>query len=498
MAGPEETADFAALIRELKDRSGLSYGVLAKRLHMSTSTLHRYCNGDAVPTEYAPVERFARLCKATPDELVEAHRRWILADGARQRERKAAITGTATNTASATSNTASATASPTAAAASAPGAATTTPEPGTNPGTPAPTNTSPSTPAPTGAGAGTEAHASTGTKPPTTNPEPPATSPQPPAPNTPTPHNRRRTTLFAAAAVAVVLAATALVPRLVSGDDGGGDRKQEAGSVTSTGQGTGTGATSAPPKSTSKATSSPSSSTSPSDSTSPSESAKTSGNAAAGTASGGGGGGTDQSAAVPLTVTTRPYAWESPCSQTYLVDEDAAKVPPPPTEQDAPSWVSALGAVSAGSQYLELTVQGTGADTVVLQSLNVRVVGSGAPLARNAYTMGYVGVGCGGGVPTHSFDVGLDATRPVATPTAGQTGLPYKVSESDPEVLYITAAADSHDVRWYLELAWSSGTRHGVLRIDDQGKPFHTSGMNGRPRYGYSLDKSEWVPHQDD
>ncbi len=144
-------------------------------------------------------------------------------------------------------------------------------------------------------------------------------------------------------------------------------------------------------------------------------------------------------------------------------------MPPPPTEQDAPSWVSALGAVSAGSQYLELTVQGTGEDTVVLQSLNVRVVGSGAPLARNAYTMGYVGVGCGGGVPTHSFDVGLDATRPVATPKAGQTGLPYKVSESDPEVLYITAAAASHDVRWYLELAWSSGTRHGVLRIDDQG-----------------------------
>ncbi|MBK6013814.1 helix-turn-helix transcriptional regulator, partial [Streptomyces sp. MBT53] len=103
----DETADFAALIRELKDRSGLSYGVLAKRLHMSTSTLHRYCNGDAVPTEYAPVERFARLCKATPDELVEAHRRWILADGARQRERKSAATAA---TATATTATATATA----------------------------------------------------------------------------------------------------------------------------------------------------------------------------------------------------------------------------------------------------------------------------------------------------------------------------------------------------------------------------------------------------
>ena len=443
MAGPEETADFAALIRELKDRSGLSYGVLAKRLHMSTSTLHRYCNGDAVPTEYAPVERFARLCKATPDELVEAHRRWILAHGARQRERKAAAAGAPTATAL---------------------AATATPAPGTN------------TPAP-------------GANPPEPS-QPTAPDPDPDS-NTRT-RTRRRTTLLTAAAVAVVLAATALVPRLLSGDDNSGDRKQEAGSVTSTGN----GSSGPSPSSKSKATSSPSSSTSPSDSAKPSHSAT----ARTGTSAtpGGKADGGAATAAVPLTVTSRPYAWESPCSQTYLVDEDAAKVPPPPTEQDAPSWVSALGAVSADSQYLELTVQGTGEETVVLQSLNVRVVQSGAPLAWNTYTMGYVGVGCGGGVPTHSFDVGLDATRPVATPKSGQTGLPYKVSESDPEVLYITAGAASHDVRWYMELAWTSGTRHGVLRIDDQGKPFHTSGMSGRPRYGYSLDDSEWVPHQDD
>ncbi|EXU90214.1 hypothetical protein P354_17455 [Streptomyces noursei PD-1] len=77
--------DLAALLRELKERSGLSYGALAKRLHMSTSTLHRYVNGTAVPTEFAPVERFARACRAAPEELVEVHRRWIVADAARGR-----------------------------------------------------------------------------------------------------------------------------------------------------------------------------------------------------------------------------------------------------------------------------------------------------------------------------------------------------------------------------------------------------------------------------
>lgn len=84
----EDTAEagFARQLRELKDRSGHSYGTLAKRLHMSTSTLHRYCRGDVVPTDYAPLERLARLCKASPEELVELHRRWVLADANRPRK----------------------------------------------------------------------------------------------------------------------------------------------------------------------------------------------------------------------------------------------------------------------------------------------------------------------------------------------------------------------------------------------------------------------------
>ncbi|MFE6686480.1 hypothetical protein ACFVFQ_08370 [Streptomyces sp. NPDC057743] len=49
-------------------------------------------------------------------------------------------------------------------------------------------------------------------------------------------------------------------------------------------------------------------------------------------------------------------------------------------------------------------------------------------------------------------------------------------------------------MRWYLELAWSSGGRHGTMTIGDDGKqPFGTSGDGGRPQYGYSLDKKAWV-----
>ncbi|MFC9927112.1 helix-turn-helix domain-containing protein [Streptomyces sp. NPDC127190] len=81
----DESRELAALLLALKERSGRSYGMLAKRLHVGTSTLHRYCNGTTVANEYAPLERFARVCGATPEELVELHRRWILADAARGR-----------------------------------------------------------------------------------------------------------------------------------------------------------------------------------------------------------------------------------------------------------------------------------------------------------------------------------------------------------------------------------------------------------------------------
>jgi hypothetical protein len=91
----DDVAAFAALLRTLKERTDRSYGSLARRLAMNTSTLHRYCAGEAVPLDFAPVERFAALCGASPEERLELHRRWLLAVAARQRPRTASTAGTA-------------------------------------------------------------------------------------------------------------------------------------------------------------------------------------------------------------------------------------------------------------------------------------------------------------------------------------------------------------------------------------------------------------------
>ncbi|CQR62603.1 hypothetical protein [Streptomyces leeuwenhoekii] len=195
----------------------------------------------------------------------------------------------------------------------------------------------------------------------------------------------------------------------------------------------------------------------------------------------------------PLTVSVQPYTWEGPCDQRYLVNRPPQEVSPPPVEQDAPAWVAKYGAVSSGRQFVTLTVQGTGEETVVVKSLKVRTAGKRAPLAWNDYVMGYPDVGCGGGVPERFFTVALDAVRPAVVPQAGGADFPFKVSESDPEVYHVLADASAYDVRWYLELEWSSGSRHGTLRIDDEGRPFRTSGNNGRPAYEFPLGGEKWV-----
>ncbi|MFF4213293.1 helix-turn-helix domain-containing protein [Streptomyces sp. NPDC001796] len=468
---------FARLLRELKDRSGLSYGALAKRLHMSTSTLHRYCNGTAVPIEYAPVERLARVCRATPDELVELHRRWILADAARgSRAEQATATGSVQGAGSADAKDVTDAADAPDAADAADAADVRETIETADPGSPAPHGR--------GEGNGDGDDHGDGHGDGDDHGEQVVVD----VPREFAPPRRRRTALIASAATVAVLGAVVLSVLPFGGGNDAGDQ-QAAGTTATT---TGTVDAGKP---------SPSSSPSPSakghtPSASASAPTTASGGAGSGTSKDGGKQGGAQrndgsaTGAVPLTVGTRPYVYDDPCSQHFLVNSEPEQVGPPANEQDAPRWAAAYGAVSSDAQEIALTVQGTGEDTVVLEALHVRVLAKGAPLAWNDYSMG---VGCGGGVDTKSFDIDLDNGSPTVTVKGGQRDFPYKVTESDPEVFYVTAHTKAHDVRWDLTLDWSSGGRRGTVHIDNAGTAFRTSADVNRPGYDYPLGGSEWI-----
>ncbi|MDG5806609.1 helix-turn-helix transcriptional regulator [Streptomyces ossamyceticus] len=470
-------AGFAEQLRELKERSGLSYGALAKRLHMSTSTLHRYCNGDAVPTDYAPVERLARLCRATPGELVELHRKWVLADATRGRK--------GGDLRAAGGDVAVAAAADGGGAAAEPSAPVTGAAPGEGAGDAAVGAREESGPAeavPDGA-AMSEGEVVEG-------------GPGARALRTaPRPRRRARVALVAGVAVAALVGAVTLAVSLPSDESGGDGGRRSLADVPA---GDAAGPEEGSPSS-SDASPSPSGNK-------PAGKGATDGKAAKGDGKGapastgvatptgsGAGGGDSASLDPPLSVKVEPYLWESPCDQRYLVNRPPKDVAEPPPEPDAASWVARMGAVSSGGQYLRLTVQGTGKETVVVNSVKVRTVAKRQPLPWNDYVMGYPGVGCGAGVPTRSFTVALDAARPVVKPEAGSRDFPYSVSESDPEVYFIKADASVYDVSWYLEATWSSGSRSGTLTVNNGGQPFRTSGNNGRPAYEYPLNGKQWV-----
>ncbi|MFQ6198160.1 helix-turn-helix domain-containing protein [Streptomyces sp. NPDC000405] len=448
----EETEEFAELLRELKSRSGQSYAGLAKRLHMSTSTVHRYCNGDAVPAEYAPVERFARVCGAKPEELVELHRHWILADAARRRKAATSRAVAAPSaTEGATEGAAEADASPV-------------------PGAPA-----------QGAAATPVSSAAAG-------PSSGGAHPSRPAGRLPT----TRLALIGAVVVAIAAASAAVVGYAASPGRGSAAhddarRPQQAQSPTAPGR------TSIPKPLLSSPSASPSGGTVAPAPDAPSEAPSEAPGPKAPS------GGDSAPAAVPLTVSTRPYVWQDRCDQYYLTDRQPPFMPPPPEEQDAPGWAANLRAVAGGRTDVELSVQGKGREAVVLHALRVRVVKRSAPLSWNAYAMGS---GCGGGLTPAFHDLDLDAGQPRVRAMGGMQGdiaipatdFPYKVSSTDPQVLKVYARTESHDVSWYLELEWSSGDRHGTVRIDDHGRPFRTSAIKDRPQYFYWLGKNVWSP----
>ncbi|MFT2014450.1 hypothetical protein ACMA1D_01180 [Streptomyces sp. 796.1] len=203
-------------------------------------------------------------------------------------------------------------------------------------------------------------------------------------------------------------------------------------------------------------------------------------------------------AGTPLTVSTRSHVWENGCDHRYLVDREPTAVAPPPVEQDAPGWAAAHGAVHGGTTNVEVTVAGRSDRAVVLRGLQVRVVGRQAPLAWPSFAMEN---GCGGSLTPRAFAVDLDAARPLAKPTDGNDGgrplpavrFPYRVSATDPEVLRVNARTVDCDCQWYLELDWTSGDRQGTVRIDDGGRPFRTSGLKGRPEYGYWSSEGGWI-----
>ncbi|MFE9098784.1 helix-turn-helix domain-containing protein [Streptomyces sp. NPDC007264] len=507
MSTRDDVEQFAALLRRLKERTARSYGSLARRLNMNTSTLHRYCAGEAVPQDYAAVDRLAAFCGASPEERLALHRLWLLAVAARQQSRAGAETAAA-----AAETSGSARGEEAAETAEAEGA----PEPtggegasgpdsrtaqGVGPGAPGPGGPGPGGPGPGGPGAGGPGPDAPGPGGPGPGgPGPGAPEPDGPEPDGPEataqadatrsagrPWYRRRRIAVGAAAATVLLVTLGSLSALSAGRShdhsaGAPDQSRTAGTGTShhpsaTASGSSSGRSPASPSAGQRASGNPESKGEPST-------------------------GTKGDAGVPLVWTADSQVWQGGCGHDYVIGKEPAQVPPPPVEQDAEAWAATQGVVHGRQTSVQISVQGKSSTAVVLEALRVRVVSRGTPVTGNAYAMGQ---GCGSDLPPRNFAVDLDVNRPIAHARPGDDSgrrvpavtFPYRVSAEDPEVLLVTATTEAYDCTWYLELDWSSQGRTGTVRIDDHGRPFRTSGIKGLPHYWYGTNGDgvrQWVP----
>ncbi|MCK9903043.1 hypothetical protein CC117_19625 [Parafrankia colletiae] len=80
MASPSE--ELGELLAALKKRSGHNYEWLGRKVNASKSTVHRYCTGRSVPSEFGPLERIARTCGADSVEIAQLFRAWERATAA--------------------------------------------------------------------------------------------------------------------------------------------------------------------------------------------------------------------------------------------------------------------------------------------------------------------------------------------------------------------------------------------------------------------------------
>lgn len=465
---PAETAEFAKRLRALKERTDRSYGSLATQLHLGASTLHRYCHGHALPVEYAPVERLARVVGATAAERVELHRLWLRAHSARTEEGEEAAGVPELE--------------PVREAESEP-----EPEP-----EPKPVQTE-------SFDLGAPAD-----RPDDDDPDPPpAAAITPPMSRPRASRLRRRQIVGAALAVVTVLGGTVVIAADLGNSD---SRTDNSGPRLSDPGPDGPPDSLAP----SARSSAPSAEASPSKSgggpkSSPSGSPG-SGKTGAGAGGGGDGAGepgadepeADAGNAKALEWSADSHKWQSACDHTYLIDRAPAAVPPPPNSQDARQWATALGAVHGKSTLTQATMRAAaGAGPVVVEELFARVVGRRTPLDWNAYEMSS---GCGGAITPAIFAVDLDVSRPILRPVDGGSEegplpapkLPYQVTSSEPLVVKVEASTKGCDCDWYLEVRWSAGDRTGVTRIDDGGRPFRTSAAAGRV-HGYNYESGKWM-----
>lgn len=123
--------------------------------------------------------------------------------------------------------------------------------------------------------------------------------------------------------------------------------------------------------------------------------------------------------------------------------------------------------VPASGHIVRLTVEATDSRTAIIQDLRPIVLSRSEATGSLSLHFGIV--------TPRPFEVLLDEIPPRLKPIDPKgTDFPFKVGPGDPEVFDLKVLTSTGDVKWRLELSWTSLGQEGTLRVDLGGSPFRT------------------------
>ena len=162
----------------------------------------------------------------------------------------------------------------------------------------------------------------------------------------------------------------------------------------------------------------------------------------------------------------------------------------PPPEDSELFDLPGVRSVEGGT--VEVSIQGESQRTITLTGIEFTV----EPRPRPSGGVAIHGQ-CGDAGVGYTIQVDLDSNPPRITDAmfampgkkTRPITFPWRVSLSDPLLLYVSPHSDRCDCEWSARIPWVSGSKRGVITIDDGGRGFPVVSGEGLPSYLLAGDR---------
>lgn len=150
------------------------------------------------------------------------------------------------------------------------------------------------------------------------------------------------------------------------------------------------------------------------------------------------------------------------------------------TPDNPTAWIMQSRGMLANEHEVEIILQGTSTDSVVIRELRVVVVGEREPPVEGTL----LDFACGDARSYRYVEADLDRSPPTMKPKVEdpfderrleKIRFPYEIAADKSESFIVSARTSQYEVFWRIEIDWASRGQTGTLVLDNDGRNFHTS-----------------------